>query len=338
VTGERHQPGGSERRRGEAYQLAERALAGGSKTFALAAHFLPRSVRHDAAVCYAFCRRADDIIDGDGAPKGGVSSLAATDDAAPDVALERLRAEVDAIYAGTPHDDPILDGFADVVWRRRIPRAYPDALLDGFAMDVQGRRYADLGELDLYCFRVAGVVGLMMCHVLGVSRPGALPHAAQLGMAMQLTNIGRDVAEDWARGRVYLPASLVDAPPLVAGPPPRALAPALARAAHAVLARAEGLYAEGRRGLEALPWRTAFAIRVAASVYAAIGRVIAARRFDVLGDRAVVPLGRKLWLVARAAAATIFEAPRRLIRLRNRSSGPTMLGPLRFPDDVPIPS
>ena len=79
-------------------------------------------------------------------------------------------------------------------------------MLDGFAMDAAGTRYETAEELLVYCHRVAGVVGLMMCHALGVADPAARRHADDLGIAMQLTNVARDVAEDWARGRLYVPA------------------------------------------------------------------------------------------------------------------------------------
>src|SRR5690606_24146896 len=102
------------------------------------------------------------------------------------------------------------DGFAAIMRERGIPRRYPAELLAGLAMDAAGHRYEDAADLRLYCFRVAGVVGLMMSHVMGLADERALADAARLGIAMQLTNICRDVREDWARGRLYLPRALLE--------------------------------------------------------------------------------------------------------------------------------
>ncbi|HEY3592530.1 MAG TPA: squalene/phytoene synthase family protein, partial [Polyangiaceae bacterium] len=155
--------------------------------------------------------------------------------------------------------------------------------------------------------RVAGVVGLMMCHVLGARGPSALRHAAHLGIAMQLTNICRDVVEDWERGRMYLPDDILSetgAPKLAAhlgGPLERSHGPALAGALRKLLALADQYYCSGDAGLPALPSRAAFAVRAARLVYADIGRNLARRDFDVFAGRAVVSQTRKLTLVARAA-------------------------------------
>ena len=233
---------------------------------------------------YAWCRRCDDAID-----------LAPP--AERPAALRRMRAELDAVYAGEPIADPTLASFAGVVRRRDIPRRYPSELLDGFQMDVDGVRYATLAELLGYAYRVAGTVGVMMAHVLGARGTEPLRRAAHLGMAMQLTNICRDVDEDWRNGRVYLPQELLGC----AAVPPASLDPtAAAGAMVTLLARARAFYESGEGGLEALRFRCAGAIRAAALIYADIGRLIAARRHDIRRGRAVVSRGRKLWLVARA--------------------------------------
>ncbi|GMV16470.1 MAG: phytoene/squalene synthase family protein [Polyangiaceae bacterium] len=274
-----------------------------SKSFALAARLLPEERRQDAAVLYAWCRYADDLID-----------LGRSDEA-PALA-RRLEHELDSVYAGDVQANPLLSAFQQVVRARGIPREYPAELLRGMRMDAEGFRYRSLDDLLLYCHRVAGVVGLMMCHVLGVSDPRALRHAAHLGMGMQLTNIVRDVREDRGRGRVYLPAELGSA--------------SEARAAERLLREADRFYDSGRRGLSALDARSAFAVRTAGLVYAAIGREIRRRRFD-LGSRAVVPRWKKLLLCARAALSSLLELPRRLLTPR----APLRALPIaRYPDDV----
>src|SRR5262249_42093297 len=121
-----------------------------------------------------------------------------------------LRAELAAVYAGASMPTPETRCFQAVVQECAIPVRYPTGLLDGFEMDVVGTRYDTLGDLERYAYRVAGTVGLMLCHVMGVRDERALPHAAALGIAMQLTNVCRDVAEDWALGRVYVPTAFLD--------------------------------------------------------------------------------------------------------------------------------
>ncbi|HVV15727.1 MAG TPA: phytoene/squalene synthase family protein [Polyangia bacterium] len=266
----------------EAERAARAALAAGSKSFALAGKLLPRRYRDDAAVLYAWCRRCDDAID-----------LAPPADRP--AALRRMRAELDAVYAGAALPDPALAAFADVVRRCQIPRRYPSELLDGFQMDVDGVRYSTVAELLGYAYRVAGTVGVMMAHLLDARGPEPLRRAAHLGMAMQLTNICRDVDEDWRNGRLYLPEELLGRAP-VAGLNPALAAGAIER----LLARAQGFYVSGEGGLAALRFRCAAAIRAARLIYADIGRVIAANGHDLRRGRAVVSRGRKLWLVARA--------------------------------------
>ncbi|HET9960623.1 MAG TPA: phytoene/squalene synthase family protein [Polyangiaceae bacterium] len=317
-------------------QLCERVLAQGSKSFALASKLLPVRARADAATLYTFCRRVDDAIDE--APGD------------PEPALRELQLQLRAAYAGGPHRDVAWQAFSDLVRETSIPENYPRELLLGMAMDVSGTRYESLDELLLYCHRVAGVVGLMMCHVLGLDRDSALTHAAQLGLAMQLTNICRDVAEDFARGRVYIPASwlrgtpaeaLLDAPKVSSSAvereprelPERARA-ALSRAVDRLLVVADALYAQSRSGLRSLPWRAAVSISVAGSLYAAIGRELRARECDVYAGRAVVPAPQKAWLLAEGAAFAASEGLRR--RTRTARHRPPQRA-VSFPEDVLLP-
>jgi phytoene synthase len=267
---------------------ARATLAHKSKSFALAGRLLPAGARDDAAVIYAWCRHADDAIDL--APRVAHAG-----------ALRRLRDDLAAVYGDGSLSDPSLVAFRDVVRRHAIPIAEPSALIDGLEMDAAGHRYETLEELFVYCFRVAGTVGLMMARLLGVRDPWALKRAVNLGVAMQLTNVCRDVAEDWARGRLYVPRALL------AGPPPSqldaaTLRPALAR----LLAFADELYTSGRQGLRALPWRSAIAIDAAASIYRAIGDEIARRGYDVTSGRAIVPGWRKRALALLALARGLF--------------------------------
>jgi phytoene synthase len=262
-------------------QLARQILAHHSKSFALAGRLLPAWCRQEATALYAWCRRCDDAVD------------VPAEESTRRTAVGVLRQELDAVYGGAPLSDPVLVGFRSVVRRRDIPRRYAEDLLDGMAMDIGTVRYRTFDDLLLYCYRVAGTVGLMMAHLMNVRDPSALRRAADLGMAMQLTNICRDVAEDQQRGRTYLPDEFL----CPGGGPTQAVAELLRRAAR--------FYTSGDRGLARLPMRCAVAIRAARLIYADIGRVLARRGFDVTAGRAVVSRRRKLWLLGWAALTTL---------------------------------
>lgn len=289
-----------------------------SKSFSLAALLLGPALRDAASGLYAYCRRADDAID-----------LAEPTMAAAKV-LE-LRAELEDVYAGRSLSDPVLVELQRLVFETRIPRAYPEALLEGFQLDAEDRVYESMSDLYYYCWCVAGSVGAMMCHVLGVRRERALRHAAHLGMAMQLTNICRDVAEDFERGRLYLPSELV--PGLDARRAsrvlPRSYSGACAAAVRRLLAEADVLYASGDLGLPYLSFRSRLAVSTARHVYAAIGRKLLARDADVLAGRLFVSAPEKAWQVARASFSSLRVAtavpPFRAARLG---------APMRFPEDV----
>ena len=264
-----------------------------SKSFALASRLLPPAVRADVLVLYAWCRRADDTVD-----------LAAD----PAAGLARLQAELDAVYEGCPAADPLLEAFAQLVHRCALPRHYPQELLAGMGMDLTPALYADHTALALYCYRVAGVVGLMMCHVMGVADDAALEQAAQLGMAMQLTNICRDVAEDWQRGRLYLPyralgfADEAAVRAALAGPIDADLAGRLPAQVRDLLARADAYYRCGMGGIGALDWRCGLAVRAAAGIYRGIGTALARQDYQPLIGRAYLPGWRKAGQVVLALA------------------------------------
>jgi phytoene synthase len=284
--------------------LCRQVLALHSKSFALAGTLFPPGARDDAAAVYAWCRRADDAVDLAGPEHASAS-------------LTRMRGELDPIFGGGSLADPILLGFQEVAQQRQIPRCYAEDLLHGLQMDVEFTRFQTLDELRLYAYRVAGTVGLMMCHVMGVADPRALRHAAHLGMAMQLTNICRDVMEDWERRHLYLPDEVLGreaADELWARRGealPKALDPALRRAVDLLLQQATVLYRSGDAGMRWLSWRCALAVRTARLVYAAIGDVVAARGHDVWAGRAFVPRSRKFVFAGRALLTGAFEAPAR---------------------------
>lgn len=264
-------------------------LNGGSRTFAAAARVLPRRIHTPATALYAFCRVADDAIDADG---GGESALA--------VLHERL----DRAYAARPADDPVDRALAWVVRAHDLPRAPLDGLLEGFAWDAQGRGYETLDELHAYATRVAGTVGAMMAVLMEARAPHVVARACDLGIAMQLTNIARDVGEDARAGRLYLPRAWLRE----AGIEPDAWlrAPAFSEALASVVQRllnaADLLYVRADAGIAKLPLDCRPGIGAARLMYAEIGRAVERQGCDSVARRAVVPGSRKAALLAASLA------------------------------------
>lgn len=285
-------------------QVARATMAKHSKSFALASRLLDARTRDQTAVVYTWCRWIDDAVDGD-LPSDDV--------------LARLASDLSDAYAHRA-TEPVLAAFGTVARERGIPYTYPAELLAGMAMDIADTRYLTMDELHLYCWRVAGVVGLMMSHVFGVSDDDALVHAAHLGIAMQLTNICRDVSEDWQRGRLYLPDELLarHGAAGLAGelgrPLPTTALDSVGAAVRELIALAERHYRSGDRGIRMLPWRAALAVRAARNVYSAIGGRIARAGYDVTAGRAVVSTPGKLARVAGAALRIGLSSPLRLTR------------------------
>jgi 15-cis-phytoene synthase len=265
-------------------------LKEGSKSFHAASLLLPQRVRSPASALYAFCRVADDAID----------------NAGTHAALARLGTRLDRAYAGQPENHPVDRAFAHCIMRYALPRAVPDALLEGFLWDIEGRIYRTQADLEDYCVRVAGTVGVMMALIMERRSPEALARASDLGIAMQLTNIARDVGEDQRNGRLYLPHDwLIDA-----GIEPAAFMakPVLdSRFRHVMrrlLALADTYYERARGGIALLPIDCRPAIHAARLIYGEIGRRIEQAGLDSLTQRAVTPRSRKLELLAQAFAET----------------------------------
>jgi phytoene synthase len=270
-------------------------MRGGSKTFFAASRVLPGRVRAPAAALYAFCRVADDAID-------------LSDD--HDAALADLRRRLDAVYAGAPGEALADRALACVVRSARIPRALLDALLEGFAWDNAGRHYETIEDVHDYGARVAGTVGAMMSLVMGTRGERALARACELGVAMQLTNIARDVGEDARNGRLYLPRQWlreerIDPEAWLAAPVFNA---GIARVVKRLLYEADRLYRRAEAGVAELPRDCRPAIQAARLVYAEIGREVEAAGLDSVSRRAVVPGRRKLVLMARATSS-VLRAP-----------------------------
>ncbi len=269
-------------------------MRGGSKSFFAASLMLPSRVRGPATALYAFCRLADDAID-------------LGDD--PAAAMAELTSRLDALYDGRPWAIAADRALAAVVHRFAIPRALLDALLEGFLWDTQQRRHDTLADVEAYAARVAGTVGAMMALVMGVRSASALARACDLGVAMQLTNIARDVGEDARAGRLYLPRQWLadaglDVDSWLRDP---VLCPAVAGVVQRLLDHADGLYRRAEHGIAALPRDCRPAIRAARLVYAEIGAQLRQRGCDSIHQRVVVSKQRKLALMARAAGAAVLS-------------------------------
>ncbi|MBL0719276.1 phytoene/squalene synthase family protein [Piscinibacter sp. Jin2] len=267
----------------------EALMRGGSRSFFAASRLLPQRLRGPAAALYAFCRVADDLIDEASAPPDAVAQL-----------LDR----VDRIWAGRPGPVPADRALAEVVAASGLPRTLIEALIEGFAWDAEGRSYTSLPELEAYAARVAGSVGAAMTWLMGRQQPETLARACELGVAMQLTNIARDVGEDARRGRLYLPRQWL----VEAGLDPEAwlarpvFGPALAQVIARLLAAADTLYQRAEAGVADLPPDCRLAIRAARLIYAEIGRELERGGLDAVGRRAVVSGPRKLLLIGQALA------------------------------------
>ncbi|QFT99071.1 15-cis-phytoene synthase [Roseovarius sp. THAF8] len=280
-------------KRTEAADMAHcrEAIRDGSRSFHAASKLLPRRVRDPALALYAFCRLADDSVD--------LHSEKAE-------AVARLHERLDLAYRGVPRNAPADRAFAAMVARFDMPRELPEALLEGLAWDAEGRRYDSLSELRAYSARVASAVGAMMCVLMEMREADGLARACDLGVAMQLTNIARDVGEDAREGRLYLPRDWMedeglDEAAFLANPQ---MSPALHRVIARLLREAEGLYARSEAGVATLPVSARPGIFAARYIYAGIGRQLRRLGHDSITHRARTTGAQKLgWLILASLRA-----------------------------------
>ena len=261
----------------------------GSRSFYLASLLLPENVREAAYALYAFCRLSDDAVD----VEGGQSD-----------AVARLRARLDHIYAEDPMPEPVDRALADAVATFAIPRVLMDALLEGLEWDVSDRTYETLSDVHDYAARVAGSVGGMMAALMGARSPELVARACDLGVAMQLTNIARDVGDDARIGRLYLPRTWlrevgIDPEAWLAAP---VFSPELGSVVDRLLQHADALYRRADVGIAELDPAFRPAIVAARRLYAEIGVLLQARGLDSVSRRTSVSFSRKAWLVTQAMA------------------------------------
>lgn len=276
-------------------QLCDEAIFSGSKSFDAASRLLPRDVRVASRALYAFCRASDDLVDEAGLGRASIA---------------QLRHRLDAIYDGAALALPCDRAFASVVEGYQLPKAIPAAMIEGFEWDEDGRDYHTLDDVLDYAARVASTVGVMMALIMGCRDRHGFARAADLGLAMQLTNIARDIGEDADRGRIYLPLDWLREE----GVAPQALLAKTAdpKAVAAMTARlldvADAYYRRALTGLGALPLSCRPAIKSAAYIYRDIGREVALHGYS-LTRRAHTSTVRKLALIARAASMPLQALP-----------------------------
>ena len=276
---------------------ARDSIARGSKSFAMASRLFDRQTRERAWLLYAWCRKCDDIADGQ--DHGGVMTGVADGQAC----LAAMRAQSDAALRGEATGDPAFDGFGLVMRECAIPPRFAHDLLDGFALDAQDWRPTTEADMLRYCYHVAGAVGCMMAVLMSVDPQdeATLDRACDLGLAFQLANIARDIGEDQQAGRCYLPEQWLTEMEI---PPGRQMEPAfrpqLTLLARRLTSLAADYEASARHGTGALPPRAAWAVLAAAGIYGDIAREVARRGERAWDDRVVTPKSEKLGWVCRA--------------------------------------
>jgi phytoene synthase len=264
---------------GSAYRHCAVVTKVGSRTFYLAANLLPQNKRRAVHALYAFCRTTDDLVDEAGAAAESREAFA------------NWRRRLLCPRA----NDPIPLAWADTQARYGIPRGYAEQLINGIARDLVQTRYSTFTDLAEYCYGVASTVGLMVMHIIGFQASSALPYAIKLGVALQLTNILRDVGEDWRAGRLYLPLDELAAFGLTEADVSAGHVDDRWRAfMHFQIDRIRTLYREAEPGLAFLAPDGRLAIGAAATLYRAIVDDIEAHDCDVFHRRAHIGLWGKL--------------------------------------------
>lgn len=265
-----------------AYEVCRRITASHSRSFYLTSGLLPADTRRAVRAFYAFCRCSDDMVDEAHVDHG--------------YSLDGWAAAARATTP--PDDDPVLLAWADARQRYAIPQSYVEDLMEGVRMDLTISRYATFEDLWLYCYRVAATVGLVCMHITGFTSEAAVPYAIKAGVALQLTNILRDVGEDATRGRIYLPQEDMARFGYTEDDVRRGVVDDRWRALMEFeIQRAERLYDEGWHGIRFLARDGRFALASALTVYRGILGQIRANGYNTFTRRAYLTLPRKLSLL-----------------------------------------
>ena len=278
-----------------AYARCARITRSSSSNFYYAFMLLPAARRRALYAVYAFCRFVDDIAD-DSA--GGPL--------APAALLDRWRQELNRVYAGTV-ERPVSRALADSVRQFNIPQRYFEEIIDGVAMDLTQRRYASFDDLRKYCYRVASAVGLISIEIFGYQNPATRLYAERLGIAFQLTNIIRDVKEDAARNRIYLPLEDLHRFGVTEEEILQSVhTPGFNALMEFETARARDFYRDADAVLAPEDRPAMLAAEGMRLIYSALLERIARSGYRVFDGRLTVSAPRKLYLVGRAWAESRF--------------------------------
>ncbi len=275
-----------------AYEECRRIIKHHSKSFYFSARLLPARQRPGIMALYAFCRLSDDLVDRADAGRDPV--------AARDQAREALEQWARRCAEGTDLEHPVVQAWSDTRRRFGIPPELPEELLAGIRMDLSISRYESWDELWVYCYRVASTVGLMSMYITGADTMEAIPYAVQLGVALQLTNILRDVGEDAKAGRIYIPAEDMrrfgyTEEMLLSGEVNRRFVELM----DFQIARAHALYKAAWEGIAMLPRDSRLGVAAAATVYRGILGKIVGAGYDVFNHRAHLSTGEKVRALPR---------------------------------------
>ena len=285
---------------------AKKSIERGSKSFSRASKLFSRQTRERAWLLYCWCRACDDLADGQDHGHG-MSAVAN-----PEKTIAVMRMMTRRAHGGEQTGNPPFDAFGVVAQECDIPLSLARDMIDGFALDSRGWRPETEDDLLQYCYHVAGSVGCMMAIVMGISSRDhdTLDRACDLGLAFQLANIARDVAEDAAAGRCYLPQTwLTEA----AIDPDDVMAPdrrdALILLVNRLCELAEDYEHSARVGASSLPFRSRWAVLAAAGIYGDIGRAIRKSDGKSLDRRIYTSKAKKLAWIMRAFGQTLVAAP-----------------------------
>ena len=271
-----------------AFEYARRITAYYSKSFYVSARILPYDRRWATYALYGFCRHCDNLID---TPRQRTRSEIFGE-------IDFLTEELQIAYNTNESEHPVIRAFILVVERYGIPFEYPLDLLKGVAMDLQQARYKTFDELTFFCYRVAAVVGLMMTHILGYKDTRAFEYAKRLGIAMQLTNILRDIKEDKEMGRIYLPEMDLDLFGVsVQDILNERMTPQLRALMKFQIKRADRYYSEAIPGISLLKTESQYAIYSSAKIYRGILRKIEAQNYNPFLNRVFVPPIQKIGIL-----------------------------------------
>jgi 15-cis-phytoene synthase len=268
-----------------------------SKSFSFANKFLNTEQRLSVSALYAFARYVDNLVDDKILPIWVVNDK-----------LDELKSILTNISSEDKEENPIFYALDDTIQKFDIPIKYLYDLIEGVRMDLNITEFQTMKQLDLYCYRVASVIGIISCHIFGVTNSVALGHASELGIAMQITNILRDINEDFQRGRIYLPKELRDKYGVsVLDLASENVSVNLKNLIKAEINRARRLYANGSRGYQYLPNNALFTVKLAADVYSEILTEIEKMNYEVLQSRAFVSKSKKLKIASKLRLVYFFQ-------------------------------